>query len=80
MYQYEFYCDNCKKQTQQVCEDSGHERDSSGDWRICRVCLWRYSGYDGEYSEPYDDYERSVVVDFDRRQELEKDSFVGGEI
>lgn len=51
-YYDEAYCHHCDKDTPHEIHDSGHERDSSGDWRICQVCKWYYSGYTGEYHEP----------------------------
>lgn len=52
-YQDEAFCDHCDEDTQQLIRDSQHERDSSGDYRKCLKCGWIYSGYSGEYSEPY---------------------------
>lgn len=46
------YCDHCERDTPHDAHDSGHERDSSGDWRECLVCRWRYSGLTGRYSPP----------------------------
>lgn len=34
----ERYCNNCNQETEHRCKDSGHERDSSGDYQECLVC------------------------------------------
>ncbi len=60
-YQDEEYCYHCMADTPHTIYDSGHERDSSGDWRICHNCKWRYSGLSGAYHEPYD-YEEEEYV------------------
>jgi hypothetical protein len=49
-YEDERFCGNCLKDTPHTCYDSGHERDSSGDWRKCHTCGWRWSGLTGRYS------------------------------
>ena len=49
------YCSNCEEDTPQIVEESGHERDSSNDSKTCTICNWRWSGWTGEYSEPYKD-------------------------
>lgn len=51
-YRDECFCDHCEKDTDHLCYCSGHERDSSGDWRQCLVCNYRYSGFDGKYHAP----------------------------
>ena len=54
-YLDECYCDNCKKYTQHDCKDSGHERDSSGDYQECLECNWYSFGMSGEYNPPLKD-------------------------
>jgi len=51
-YEDDDFCDHCQKETKHLCHSDGHERDSSGDWRKCLVCGWRYSFYTGKYEEP----------------------------
>lgn len=53
-YQDEMWCDHCDKDTQHKVIDSGHERDSSGDWRECLECHWTKTGH-GEYEPPTED-------------------------
>lgn len=48
---YERYCDHCEADTQQRCIDSGHERDSSGDYQECLVCGWHRWGF-GDWQPP----------------------------
>lgn len=48
-YVDEGYCCICKKDTKQEFNDAGHERDSSGDYRICLECGAYYSGYTGKW-------------------------------
>lgn len=53
-YKDELYCDVCDKDTQQEVFESGHERDSSGDWQRCLECgAYRYglSGSWDKYEE-----------------------------
>lgn len=38
------WCPHCRKDTTHDVTDSGHERDSSGNYRSCRACG---SGQDG---------------------------------
>lgn len=52
-YEDECYCGHCDKYTKQTIHDSGHERDSSNDWRECHECGWRLDGYSGKWHEPY---------------------------
>lgn len=47
------YCDHCKKDTQQNCRDSGHERDSSDEWQECLTCHWFKSGMSSEWRAPH---------------------------
>jgi hypothetical protein len=49
-YEDEGYCGNCKEYTHQTIHDDGHERDSSGDWRYCHKCQFRYSGMTGKWT------------------------------
>lgn len=51
-YDYDWFCDNCKKDTPHKCYTAGHERDSSYDWEQCKICKWKYSGIIGKYEEP----------------------------
>lgn len=44
-----YYCAICQKDTKQEIHESGHERDSSGDWQRCLECGARYSGYTGKW-------------------------------
>ncbi len=37
-YRDDRYCDRCDRETLHDCKDSGHERDSSQDYRKCLVC------------------------------------------
>lgn len=53
-YKDERWCGHCEKDTKQECFDSGHERDSSGDWQICLECGWKYSGLSGTWDPPVD--------------------------
>lgn len=38
------YCSHCERDTRHLIHDSGHERDSSGDWTECQECGSRWSG------------------------------------
>ena len=51
----ERHCDHCDKDTNHRCKDSGHERDSSGDYQECLVCKWWMTGYRREYNPPHGD-------------------------
>lgn len=51
-YEDEVFCQNCGKETPHRCEDSGHERDSSGDYQECLACGWWLTGYGGVQSPP----------------------------
>lgn len=51
-YTDEGFCDHCDKYTPHRYHDSGHERDSSHDWRECTVCKWICYGLSGEYRPP----------------------------
>lgn len=42
-YTSEGYCGHCKCDRQIRYHDSGHERDSSGDYKFCLTCGWMYS-------------------------------------
>ena len=55
----EFYCSHCDEYTIQRCWFSGHERDSTGDYRKCTQCGWEYNGFTGKYKEPYEPYEQT---------------------
>lgn len=37
-WEEELYCKQCKKETKHTCHSSGHERDSSGEYKVCQVC------------------------------------------
>jgi hypothetical protein len=54
------WCGHCEKDTKQTIHESGHERDSSNDWRRCHECQWYYSGWSGEWSPPYDEAETTL--------------------
>lgn len=43
------WCDICNKDTEQTVHDSGHERDSSGDWQECMECGAYFSGLTGKW-------------------------------
>ena len=51
------YCGHCEKDTPQEVHESGHERDSSGDWQVCLECGWRYSGLTGDWHPPFGEEE-----------------------
>jgi len=51
-YEDEAFCDHCGQDTRQRFHDSGHERDSSNDWRECLVCHWVKFGYADTFSPP----------------------------
>jgi hypothetical protein len=55
-YTDERFCENCDTYTSQICRDSGHERDSSGDYEECLVCRWYKSGLTNKRSKPFDIY------------------------
>jgi hypothetical protein len=48
-----FFCEICEEDTVHSVYDAEHERDSSNDYRICRCCGSRWSGYTGEYEPPH---------------------------
>jgi hypothetical protein len=48
----ERWCGHCQADTQQRGHDSGHERDSSGDFWECLTCHWYYTGYTGKWEPP----------------------------
>ena len=48
-YQDTDFCTHCDDETPHLVFDSGHERDSSHDWRKCLKCGWRWSGMTGRY-------------------------------
>lgn len=50
-YRDTMYCDNCDEDTEQIVHSDGHERDSSGDWKVCTKCGFRMSGLTGEWNE-----------------------------
>lgn len=54
-YRADGFCDHCDKDTLHDYQDSGHERDSSGDKRTCLECKWVWSGYTGEYEPPFEE-------------------------
>lgn len=49
------FCDHCKRSTPHEIIDSGHERDSSYDRRICLRCRWAWTGMTGKYEPPYEE-------------------------
>lgn len=51
-YQGVSWCDNCDEEAKHIFHDSGHERDSSGDWRQCLKCRWTWLGLTGKYEPP----------------------------
>lgn len=53
-YEDSCFCEgNCKKETKHTIIPSGHERDSSYDYRECKVCRWYALGIDGfKYHPP----------------------------
>lgn len=51
-YKDERHCDHCQADTPHKCQDSNHERDSTGDQQTCLVCGWWRSGFDGKYYPP----------------------------
>jgi hypothetical protein len=64
------WCGHCEKDTKQTIHDSGHERDSSNDWRICHECLWHYSGWSGEWSPPCDTDENEGEMTLPQKEEV----------
>lgn len=54
-YYEERFCKNCGKDQIQRCHDSGHERDSSGDYERCTVCKCYRHGW-GEQQKPLHSY------------------------
>lgn len=54
-YLDERLCKHCDTDTKHRCKDSGHERDSSGDYQECLVCKWWMTGYSYEYNPPMGD-------------------------
>lgn len=52
----EGYCDICDDITEQEYHDSGHERDSSNDWRVCLKCGATYSGFTGDWTPKEEEY------------------------
>lgn len=50
----EHYCDHCEDYTMHKCRYDDHERDSSGDWFVCQICKWEYSGLTGKYEPPFE--------------------------
>jgi hypothetical protein len=53
-YDDERFCEHCDKDTPHTCEDTTHERDSSGDYQECKVCGWHSIGH-REYSPPLEE-------------------------
>jgi hypothetical protein len=51
-YDDDSYCDHCDLFTPHRIHESGHERDSSGDMRTCKVCGWTWHGLTGKYAPP----------------------------
>jgi hypothetical protein len=49
------FCKHCQKETSHKITDSGHERDSSGDYFECLECHWWGTGLADEYYPPSDD-------------------------
>jgi hypothetical protein len=50
----EHFCTHCQEYTPHDGNYSDHERDSSMDLFICRVCEWEYDGMSGKYREPWE--------------------------
>lgn len=48
------FCLVCEQETEHIFRDSGHERDSSGDFRQCKKCQSFQVGH-GDYVRPYVD-------------------------
>lgn len=51
-YEDACWCDNCHNSTPHLVHDSGHERDSSNDWRKCLACNWVKRDHSPEYEPP----------------------------
>jgi len=45
------YCPICDTDTEQMCQNSTHERDSTADYQKCLQCEYEYSGYTGKWEE-----------------------------
>lgn len=48
----EFFCQHCQRDTLHTFIDSGHERDSSSDYRECLTCGWWLVGMFQDYRPP----------------------------
>jgi hypothetical protein len=46
------FCKRCDSHTLHNCRDSGHERDSSGDYEECKICRYYRFGMSGKQHEP----------------------------
>lgn len=46
------FCDNCKDYTSHICNDDGHERDTSWDYQECSICHWYKFGINKDYKPP----------------------------
>ncbi len=46
------FCWHCNCDTEHLCRDSGHERDSSGDYQECTACRWYETGIVSGYQPP----------------------------
>lgn len=55
------FCEHCKKDTMHLIYESGHERDSSNDWRQCLTCHWTWNGFDNKYHQQYPDFEADDI-------------------
>lgn len=49
-YEDERFCEHCNAYTMHRCCDSGHERDSSNDYKECLICHWYRSGWSDQES------------------------------
>jgi hypothetical protein len=54
-YEEECFCEHCQKDTMHLVFETGHERDSSGDWRECLECKWTCSGLTDRYNPPIEE-------------------------
>lgn len=44
-YRDERFCGHCQADTDHICRDDTHERDSSQDYQCCTVCGWWRMGH-----------------------------------
>lgn len=50
-YEDDRHCKHCDRTTSHNCRDSGHERDSSGDYQECNVCGYWSTGLSGHQDQ-----------------------------